>query len=154
MSWLRFIQWLARHLLRRDIVNETGQVYLERYRIIGWMPGSKWRWPFSIYLHHIRLEDADESLHNHPWKWSFSIKLHGGYLEEVEPSGDEYRRFRIAPRVHWVGRRYHRVQQVSSDCWTLFVVGPKANSWGFLVRGRGHVPWRERLVERGIKPSY
>jgi hypothetical protein len=146
---LRIVLWLSRRLPSRLITNEIGDVYLERYRVVGWMPGSKWRWPFSVYLHHIKRADEDKALHNHPWRWSFSVKLHGGYIEQLP--GEVYRR---APWIHWVGRGYHRVDSVSRDCWTLFVVGHKASSWGFLVPGRGHVEWRERLRERGINPSY
>lgn len=61
--WLRLIHWVARQLPRRDILAENCRVYLERYRVLGWMPGSRWRGP-SVYLHRFVLPDQDIALHN------------------------------------------------------------------------------------------
>lgn len=150
---IRLLHWLATKLQRRDIVAEDQKVYLERYRVIGWMPGSDWSWPFSIYLHRFCLPDLDDALHNHPWQWAFSLVLTGSYMEEVPGSGALRRRCQMRRRFSWRIIRasdYHRVDKLFGETWTLFIVGPKVKSWGFLVDGRGHVPWKDRLAERGI----
>lgn len=145
---LRFVRWLASKLQRRDIITEDGALYLSRYRVLGWMPGSDWRWPFSVYLHRFHLPDQDEALHNHPWKWAVSLILTGEYLE-VQPDTWLWREpgsIRVIRDTD-----YHRVDRLRGETWTLFITGPKVKSWGFMVPGRGHVPWRERLAERGIE---
>lgn len=150
--WLRLINWIARHLPRRDIPAEDGQVYLERYRVFGWMPGSRWRGP-SIYLHRFRLPDQDFALHNHPWPRCVSLVLAGGYTEERRGSGWRRHERRLKPGRLNVIRPddYHRVARLhGTETWTLFVVWPRTRSWGFWVPGRGHIPWRDRLAERGI----
>lgn len=158
---LRLIHWVARHLPRRDILAEGGAVYLERYRVLGWMPGSRWRGP-SIYLHRFRLPDQDTALHNHPWRRCVSLVLAGGYTEErlLGTIPDELGRIGsvIGTRCLRPGNLniilpddYHRVSELhGAETWTLFVVWPRTTSWGFWVPGRGHVPWRDRLRERGI----
>lgn len=158
--FLRFIRWLATKLPRRDIVGEDGVLYLTRYRIFGWMPGSRWKGP-SLYLHRFHIPDQDLAPHNHPWRWAVSWVLTGGYTEErLVPSLHPYASY-IESRDLMPGRMniiqhsdYHRVARLHGETWTLFLVGPKATSWGFYVMGRGHVEWRERLRERGIKPAY
>ena len=147
----RIIRWVASLLKCREIYGEDGTLYLSRYRVLGWMPGSNWRWPVSIYLHNIHRADLDDAEHNHPWNWAVSLILHGAYLETRGGSV----RWRVAGQLNKLdANTFHRIEAVQGGVWTLFVVGPKGKSWGFNVPGRGFVPWRERLVERGITPSY
>ena len=152
---LQLIRWFASKLKRRDICGEDGSLYLSRYRILGWMPGSTWRWPFSVYLHRFHREDLDTAPHNHPWRWAYSLILNGSYLEVRELDGctsfEWFRRGRVN-RIRETD--FHYVARIQGEVWTLFIVGPKTKSWGFKVPGRGFVPWRERLVERRITPSY
>lgn len=155
--WLRLIHWVARQLPRRDILAENGRVYLERYRVLGWMPGSRWRGP-SVYLHRFVLPDQDIALHNHPWPRCVSLVLAGGYTEErlAYAYPDDHlhvRARRLRPGRLNVIRPddYHRVARLhGTETWTLFVVWPRTRSWGFWMPGRGHIPWRDRLRERGI----
>jgi hypothetical protein len=116
------------------------------------MPGSTKKYPLSIYLHRFHLPDQDQAMHNHPWRWAFSIILSGTYLEQRKENHPRHCR---SPGSIVVLRHstYHRVDQLFGEVWTLFVVGPKASSWSFMVDGV-EVPWRERLAQRGIKPSY
>lgn len=153
---LAFLRWLATKLPHRLITCEDGTPYLSRYRVLGWMPGDKRRWPLSIYLHHFHRPDLDNALHNHPWRWAVSLVLAGAYLEELPwPRNWRFRRWRRAGSVVLLkSDSYHRIQRLEGEVWTLFIVGPKAQSWGFWVPGRGHVPWRERLAERGIEAGY
>lgn len=157
---LRLIHWVAARLPRRDIPAEDGQVYLERYRVFGWMPGSNWSGP-SLYLHRFRLPDQDTAPHNHPWPCAVSLVLAGGYTEErlayAYPDDNLHvQSRRLRPGHLNVIREgdYHRVAALhGAETWTLFLVWPRTRSWGFWVPGRGHVPWRERLQERGLDPS-
>lgn len=153
--WLRLIHWAARRLPCRQILAEDGAVYLERYRVLGWMPGSRWRGP-SIYLHRFRMPDQDVALHNHPWPRAVSLVLAGGYTEQRLarmfglPSCEW--RWLMPGQLNVIGPDdYHRVAELHGDeTWTLFLVWPRTRSWGFWLPSRGHVPWRERLRERGI----
>jgi hypothetical protein len=62
--------------------------------------------------------------------------------------------------VRWLASKLKRRDICGDDGslylsrYRIFVVGPKTKSWGFRVPGRGFVPWRERLAERGIKADY
>lgn len=160
-TWLRIIHWVASKLPRRDIPAENGEVYLERYLVLGWNPGSRWRGP-SLYLHRFRLPDQDSATHSHPWPIAVSLVLAGGYTEErllgeeKDPHGATatftgLRRLRPG-RLNVIRERdYHRVDELhGEETWTLFLAWPRTRPWGFWVPGRGHVPWRERLAERGI----
>jgi hypothetical protein len=155
---LKLIHWLASKLQRRDICGEDGTLYLQRFRVLGWMPGSSWRLPFSIYLHRFARADLDDAPHSHPWAWAFSLVLHGGYLEMRANGADRSERswrWLMPLSMNWLwSDTYHVVTTIKPETWTLFIVGPKAKSWGFWVAGRGHVPWRERLAERGIQADY
>jgi hypothetical protein len=156
---LEDIQAFAATLPKREIKAEGGKVYLERYLVYGWSPAT----PDlvsggSVYLHHIILPDQDERhvLHNHPWRWAMSFVLNGWYVEErARTSGAHYCRTigHSIPNA-LEADTFHRITDVSPDCWTLFMVGPKQQGWGFDVPEKGFVPWRARLAERGITPDY
>lgn len=155
------IHALAETLPVRHLHREDGAIYLSRYKIHGWMPTDQVVTPCSVYLHHIREADSDEAMHSHPWAWSQTTILWGGYREErgvLMPDGEIVRHpeaslFMGAGRYMTAGN-VHRIASVLPDTWTLFMVGPKLSSWGFYVEGRGMVPWRERLAERGITPDH
>jgi len=112
---------------------------------------------FNLYLHRFLRGDSDDAPHSHPWPWSVSLVLWGGYTEErlIEVNGIKYMKTRrVWPLTLNVFRDgdYHRVVRLhGSQTWTLFLTGPKSSSWGFWVFGRGHVEWRQRLKERGVK---
>lgn len=150
----RLLQWFASMLQVREIRGEDGSLYLSRYKLLGWMPGDNRVWPFSVYLHHFHRPDMDEAPHNHPWKWACSFILIGGYWEYRITHGDECGRSRWKGPLafNWISHSiYHLVTQTRfRDTWTIFMVGPRVSSWGFLVPGRGHVEWREQFRERGI----
>lgn len=158
---LEDIKRFAASLPKRDICAEGGKVYLERYLIHGWSPASPADAEpgVSVYLHHIVLPDQDDIhvLHNHPWAWAQSTILHGWYIEELKLSASGaplYRSLLEGMTNTLTGDTFHRITDVSDECWTLFTTGPKTQSWGFEVPGRGFTPWRDRLQERGITPAY
>lgn len=140
----RVLQVIADELPHISIPRQEDP-YLERYRAVD----TRW---FSVMLHRFRRSDADQELHNHPWSWAVSLVLSGGYSEErMHRSGAVYR------RSVWPGRfnlifsdTFHRVDLFGRDCWTLFVTGPRTQSWGFLDRDTGKfTPWREFVAVRG-----
>lgn len=158
---LSSIRALATTLPVRHIVGEDGTPYLSRYRLHGWIPDNQVETPCSVYLHNIHRADLDDALHSHPWAWSQTMVLHGGYRQTVglvrgdgslELGGEQWVAAGQSCR-HPTGF-VHRISEVLPDTWTLFFVGPKTSSWGFYVDGRGMVPWRERLAERGLKADY
>jgi hypothetical protein len=85
--------------------------------------------------------------HRHPWRWAISLVLKGGYSEERR-SGDSVVRRRVRPwRLNRLtDRDFHRVDLTDGDAWTLFLVGPITQSWGFWDRDtKRFTPWKEFL---------
>lgn len=79
---------LSSKLERRDIYGRDGDVYMQRYRVFGWMPGNSGSPGPNLYLHRFLRPDEDGELHNHPWRWAVSVMLAGGYAEErLAPDG-------------------------------------------------------------------
>ena len=145
----------------RIITRENNQPYLRRWALRHQArDGTNER---RVYLHHFLTPDGDGH-HNHPWRWSFSLILWGSYTEEyfdapgadVLGYGARFSRARTR-RVRWFNwlppGRYHRIVALHGRVWTLFVCGPlTGKGWGFWMPGRGHVPWKKRLAERGLTP--
>lgn len=143
--WKKLQNWIRRTWSRfRYVIRVGGEPYLVRYRIL------KTPW-FGVYLHHILVSDRDRALHDHPWSF-FSLVLWGAYKEYLfSDSGDpeeayEYRGL-LSGRMR-KAEDYHRIE-IIRPCWTLFVVGPKTRSWGFLTEEGWveHRQYRENLVE-------
>lgn len=99
-----------------------------------------------IRVHEILRSDNGTDPHDHPWPY-LSIVLKGGYVEyrfndecEITSAGK-----------HGVGsvllrraRSLHLlVVEPGKTCTTLFIMGPKSQSWGFLTRDRGKINWRD-----------
>lgn len=96
---------------------------------------------FGIYLHHFYTRDKDLDLHNHPWKWAVSFILSGWYTEQV--SLTTYH-IRTAGTLNIISnKKFHRIMILGDDpVWTLFIVGPRATSWGFKNAYTGdYWPW-------------
>lgn len=110
---------------------------------------------FRPMLHKFHRPDGDRALHNHPWSWACSLILRGSYTEERRLD-EEQINGTDAPRVEtkvvrWFNyltdRDFHRVTELhGEEVWTLFVTGPRTQSWGFDEHGDGHVTdWREYI---------
>lgn len=177
---LRFLHWLTPKLQVRQIIGEDNSLYLERFKLFGWMPGDKRRWPVSLYLHRFHRADLDPLSHSHPWSVALSFILVGGYREERviwDKGADSYEdanRRESFNEYHphkFVGIEtrdvkaggfnlirhddFHRADAlIGKECWTIFLAGPKASSWAFYDPLRGAIPWRVRLRERGIIIPY
>jgi len=144
---------------------EGSSPYLSRYYVFGGprdedsfdelgnpRPSTVWRTlPFNVYLHRFHRSDDDAALHNHPWTWSFSVILAGGYVEYRRHGLHEVRERRVLPGSINVirGDDYHRVDLIESDAWSLFVAGPRSQSWSFWDPETGMTwPWREFIDRR------
>lgn len=173
--WL--LKNIARFFPRRTIMNRDGTApYLDRWYLLGaprmpdgsWpfdddgspRPGIVWHDGLGQYLHRFHASDSDRAPHNHPFKWSVSLILSGGYVEErvcFLPDGRRYSRIRhLRPgMVNFIrANDYHRVHLVREDAWTLFLVGPKTQGWGFLEESGEHVPWEEYYRRVGRNPGF
>ncbi len=107
---------------------------------------------FRPMLHRFHRADGDRALHNHPWKISYSLILRGSYTEERKLDDEEINGT-DAPRtrtrlVRWFNvlrdTDFHRVTELHGEVWTLFVTGPRVQSWGFEEDGE-FTDWREYI---------
>lgn len=123
-----------------------GGPYLTRIlfpRVLGFRP----------MLHKFHRPDGDRAIHNHPWRWSMSLVFRGSYTEERKLDDEEINGTR-APRtqlrlVRWFNvlrdTDFHRVTELhGEEVWTLFITGPRVQSWGFLEDGT-FTEWREYI---------
>lgn len=144
------------------IQGDDGSPYMDRFWLFNPYDREtgKPRWapliPWSIRIHHIRREDRDEHMHDHPWN-ARTIILKGTYLEEM-PYGPEDHRPEGAICAVWrypgdtksiLFGHYHRISRVPNPdgCYTLFISGKYQGTWGFLVDGV-KIKWREYLEAR------
>lgn len=111
-------------MTRYDIPSRINpdETYLTRWRVIQ----TPW---FGVYVHRIREPDTDRHLHDHPWSF-FSLVLWGGYVEEMIT--------RTVKRgfLSWAFRKasaFHRITKVRRGTTTLFLIGRKKRTWGFLT---------------------
>lgn len=170
MNLSTIIQSLADRFLDkpRVIFDRDGKSpYLSRFYLLGRKPkldsfgnpiheedtggGESWK----VFLHKFHRGDEDADPHNHPWAWSVSLVLAGGYLEWRLEDGVMRPRVLLPGNVNFIrANDYHRVELLKeSGAWTLFVAGPKLQSWGFFDLNLGvHVPWRQYIDRRRAKP--
>lgn len=133
------------HDVRPIIVNGTvvGESNVSRLVVDGTGPVNPWRRPFARLLqkmgiaariHHILRSDQGRDPHDHPWPF-VTIILRGSYYEH-----------RFDRDGRWAGTKWHGAGSVLFRCakdfhmlelpqgktaWTLFITGPKQQTWGF-----------------------
>jgi hypothetical protein len=130
---------------RRVITDRSGKVpYLIRYYLFL---KERKNFPFNITLHKVLVSD-EPVLHDHPWSWG-AIILKGGYWEYVPVFAKEghvcgatakwrgpgHIRFRKASDLHWLELAKDKDGN-NIPCWSLFFMGKKAQSWGFVKNGK------------------
>lgn len=170
---IRFLIWCSRHTPPRVITGvgeDKDTPYLTRYFLFRRRgpttegmehdgPPPKW----GLYLHHFHRGDLDRELHNHPWAWAYSLVLKNGYSEERRGAAHGNRFYprcafpgccdKVTRRIvrPWTLNRisandFHRVDLPFGEAWTLFLVGPVVQSWGFWDRNtRVFTPWKKFL---------
>lgn len=100
----------------------------------------------AVRVHHILASDSGRDPHDHPWPF-LTIILRGGYLEHRYDKGG----FWDSAKWHGPGsvlfRRagdYHRLEiPEGQTAWTLFITGPKQQTWGFKPLVGPKVPYYE-----------
>lgn len=158
----RIIDWLIAWAKRTPYMHLDG--YMERWWLFRiWRerkdrPDADQQGKIAGKLHHILRSDEGRDFHDHPWPY-LTIILRGGYTEH-RPVFDKSGLYR-GETSKWYGpgsiiyrpaRSYHRLELPEGQTtWTLFITGPKSNSWGFLVEPRHKVYYRQ--YER-IFPCY
>jgi hypothetical protein len=169
----RALHWLTSKLDPPRVIfdREGGSPYLSRYYVFGApkasdglpvfdatgnpRPAITWNdrvGPIALYVHKFWRSDDDGSTHNHPWAWSIAIILAGGYREQRLDST----RKRLISRTFLPGMiniirqdDYHRVDLLRDDSWSLFIAGPRVDSWGFWdIAQQVHVPWRTFIARK------
>lgn len=139
----RLIDWLIDKAKRDPYLHIDD--YMERY----WLIKRRWWLPFSIRVHHILRSDDDRHLHDHPWL-NISIVLRGGYFEVTPKTQicnctplDPVWRKRGSIVFRLPSTRHRLVVQPGDDVWSLFIMGPKVQDWGFYLDDGSKVLWQD-----------
>lgn len=183
--WKKLAQFLAKKCIAEAIIsyakktpyfhlpNNEEPSYMERYWVfnpydrVTNKPRFGWLCPISIRVHHIKREDHDRALHDHPWN-ARTIILKGWYVEKrLNPEYDEmtpetptnryltYHIRRPGDTAKLGFGQYHTIVDVSDDgVYTLFFSGKWRGVWGFLVNSKTHpsgqkIPWQTYLGDDG-----
>lgn len=136
ISFMGWLCWMIVYLNRNwteVICVDTGNG-LEPYLLRSHLVYQRWFFP-GIYLHFFFKGDQDRDLHNHPWN-AYTLVLSGGYSEEYLTLGNAMARRDVrAGQINQItNKHFHRVDLFEKGCWTLFFVGKRTQSWGFLNR--------------------
>lgn len=132
------------HLYHSDGSDYMGRWWLMPRWLCSWDERGH-PYPFSwlpriVRLHHIRSEDWDRDIHDHPADYR-TILLRGWYMEQ-DIYGNK-RMFNAGQTRTARAETFHRITEISpGGVWTIFIMAKKRNSWGFLVDGV-KVPWRK-----------
>lgn len=127
----RLLYWASRWLPCKLIPRGTDNgPYLERYFLCRFL-GRR------FYLHRFVESDADESLHAHPWLWAFSLVLTGWYRERILTGLSRRYGIRSIQRkirlLNYIpAGRFHAIEHVRMETWTLFVIPDVEYDWCFL----------------------
>lgn len=170
--------WLIRRAMKTPYTHlprTDDPSYMARYWVFNPYDRktNKPRWffcPWSIRIHHIKREDLDRDMHDHPWN-ARTIILKGWYTEKrLLTEADRQKALSQVPENAIFSRaaisraevsetfyrqkgdtaklgfgEYHAITSVSDDgVWTLFISGPWRGVWGFLVDGV-KIPWKTYL---------
>lgn len=123
MAW--FLKLLERWGRKYVMVNEKGQIIMEKYVLLGRREGRWAKWP-TLNLHHFIYLGPDAFPHTHAGDfWSFVLK--GGYVERLSDGLFRIRRrFSLAYLSH---KDQHDIRQCLPNTWTLFYLGFHRHRW-------------------------
>src|SRR3972149_5060141 len=140
---------LSRLFPKRIITDRTGKYpYLIRWYIIGRRYA---KLPFQVLLHKFCQSDDATELHSHPWKWSIAIIIKGGYVEERRERNTKMVSSRVFKPISFnviKQNDYHRVELLGKVSWSIFIAGPRTDTWYFWNRGTGLTERWDRFLER------
>lgn len=148
----RILFRLSAYCRCRVITGPDRQPYLERYHLM--------RLPFGYraYLHRFVASDPGRGLHNHPWRHALSLVLCGSYREtrmrDAHANNSLYSRRMASGRLNFIsGSVFHRINiDENSECWSLFIHGPKAKTWGFLQQRKYYD--HNQVVDQSSNPLW
>lgn len=140
---LKAANWLLPRLQRATEMKRQPDFIIGNNYCLRWWVIPRNRW-FNIYFHKFLHSDDDRALHDHPW-WNVSFLLRGRYVEHLDPEEwvqehiPHFRRLGmtrmcmrkpgdLVPR--WASTP-HRVQLLTTECYSLFITGPVIRKWGF-----------------------
>lgn len=154
IAWICSRESIATWLIKKaqetpytHIYGKDGVMYMGRWWLFNPYPAQdtphrKWQFPISIRIHHIKREDDDRHLHDHPWN-ARTIIIKGWYTEIREDYEVIDREVGATARLNF--GEYHRITSVSKEgAWTIFITGKYRGTWGFKVDGK-KVKWRTYL---------
>jgi hypothetical protein len=136
------VNWLIAYAKKQPYWHLDG--YMERYWVLrGYdeRPGAK---PpvlpnLSARIHVILRSDDDRHFHDHPWNYT-TVILRGGYYEVTpryengEIVGEKSKWYGPGSVLRRTAGHWHRlVVPYGKTATTLFIMGRKRNSWGFLT---------------------
>jgi len=118
--------------------------YLERYKLLDLPLGMK------LYLHRFVASDPDRGYHNHPWD-SVSFPLVGCYRERIfHPVQEKLREYSPGGWNVINQEKFHRVELLTPDAWTLFFRRGTANGWGFIEEAGDAGTWSAWAAEQKV----
>ena len=164
--WTRIADAIIERAKRTPYIHLDG--YMNRWWLLPYN-----RFGIAARVHQILRSDEDRHPHDHPW-WYVTIILRGGYWE-ITPVSARFSDDTWLATRRWRGpgsilfrraQSFHCIElptswgEVSDDCWTLFITGPKRKDhdpnhscWGFMVDGM-KVPADVYLGDRYIATDY
>ena len=121
----------AEAMAARLLHERIGRDYLVRYFVAGWHPRDRRPSP-AIFLHHFIGSDPRDHVHSHPWA-AMSLILDGAYREyRCTASGIEIvRELQPGDLNVLAPDDKHRIELITPDVWTLFLVSDFVQPWGF-----------------------
>lgn len=148
IGWLLSRKWVADRIIAyaQTLPNDPLPGYMDRY--LGFnseAPKTRLRphpwFPWAIRVHHILRADSERHPHDHPSN-AWSIVIRDGYIEENACQFIDGTLFADVKK-RWAGSvvrfkhgEYHRISHVApAGVWTIFIMGKRFSSWGFLVDG-------------------
>lgn len=143
---ISFLEKIISTLPSKVIYRGDGKKYLTRYYLFKkpkpWLP--------SIYIHCFHASDEDYELHSHPWNFSLSLILKGSYLEHFRVQDHCLSRLLSSGNYNFITEgKYHKIELITNEVWTLFVSGQKVSDWGFWhPKTKKYTPWKEFVEEK------
>lgn len=137
-------KWIGPKKVVLTDLYEASDEYLVRYILFR----TPW---FGVQVHRINRADSDRDMHNHPRAF-WSIILRGGYDEErdAEFGGRRHhlwRQHRVGSINRMKLKDFHSIRtMVREPTWTLVIVGPARQKWGFLTE--------HGFIEADLYPDY
>lgn len=148
---MSLIERILRHCVpHTNIYRESDVLYLTRFYLLGGprIGAQPWWRRWNLYLHVFHVSD-DPVPHSHPWN-GYSLILNGKYFEWRWENGKRSGRYYKRGQINRLATNtFHYVLLETPRVWTLFLAGPRRQSWGFMTED-GFVDWHTYTNGKGI----